>query len=176
MGGFHKGLLALQNGQTILERLTAEVRIAAPDAPLFLIGEARPYQRFRLPVLTDFPAGIGPLGGLRALLELARLEERPGALALACDLPFLSAALIRRLLFEHPDAVALAPQIDGFWSTLTARYSVASLTLVQAAIQAGELRLQSLFDRVGSSAVRLSVNQSERLELRDWDTPEDRRA
>lgn len=174
MGGSPKGLLQLPDGRSLIERLLSEVKKAAPGAPLFLVGRAEAYAHLRLSALSDSPTGIGPLGGLRALLLLAQAESRPNVLALACDLPFVSANLLKRLLLENPNAAALAPRVDGFWSAFTARYSVLALPSVDAALGAGEYGLQRLFERLGADATPLPVDSDERLELRDWDTPEDR--
>jgi molybdopterin-guanine dinucleotide biosynthesis protein A len=123
--------------------------------------------------LDDAPAGIGPLGGLRALLLDARASGHAHALALSCDLPYLEAPLIVRLATEAPAASFLAPREGELWQTLVARYAVAALPAVDAAIAAGDRALQRVVARLGERAVELLVNESERAELRDWDEPGD---
>ncbi|MFZ5895292.1 MAG: molybdenum cofactor guanylyltransferase [Myxococcota bacterium] len=182
MGGAAKGLLELPSGERLLDRLVAETRAALPDANIVLVGAADAYSNARLPALADQPAGIGPLGGLAALLADANNAadaHKAGdaaAIALACDLPYVSRALITRLAHETPHALALAPRRGNVWEPLCARYAVAALPHVQAAIQANQRSLQRLFERLASDAHELPINETEARELFDWDTPEDMRA
>jgi molybdopterin-guanine dinucleotide biosynthesis protein A len=174
MGGVAKGNLEREPGVRLLDRLIAECREALPGAPLVLVGAADAYAGSGLPVLADTPAGVGPLGGLRALLAFAQQAELAAALALACDLPYVDAPLIARLAYEAPEAAFLAPRTGELWHTLSARYSVAALETVDAALAAGERALQRVVSRLGSAARELVVDAREERLLRDWDTPADR--
>jgi molybdopterin-guanine dinucleotide biosynthesis protein A len=173
MGGVPKGLLPLSNGDTLLARLLRTLDEAGLGLPVVLVGKAEAYAEFALPALADAPAGIGPLGGLRALLLQAALEGRPGAIALSCDLPFITSGLVQRLFHERPEALALAPREETLWSPLTARYSVRALPAIEDAVRAAEHSLQRLFVRFGAEAAELPLTAFERQSLRDWDCPED---
>jgi molybdopterin-guanine dinucleotide biosynthesis protein A len=173
MGGLPKGLLPLSDGSTLLQRLLRTLEQTGFGVPVVLVGDAEAYTAFDTPALADAPAGIGPLGGLRALVLQASAEGRPGALALSCDLPFISSGLLVRLIHEQPDALALAPRDETLWSPLTARYSVQALPAIEGAIRDGEHSLQRLFARLGAAAGELALDASERQSLRDWDRPED---
>lgn len=174
MGGVAKGLLpAPGESASLVERLIRTVRSSGLAVPVVFVGAASAYGMHGLVALSDTPPGIGPLGGLAALLARAALEGRPGALALACDLPFITPRLVYRLLTERPEALLLAPRSEGLWSALTARYSVDARDAIARAIEAREHSLQRLFARAGSRAVELSLEESERAELVDWDRPED---
>jgi molybdopterin-guanine dinucleotide biosynthesis protein A len=164
MGGAAKGLLYV-GGQTLAERLRD---VARPLAEVFLVGDASDYADLGLPSLVDRPAGVGPLGGLIALLEQARGGT---ALALACDMPRISQRLLASLL-DAPPASVVAPRRDGRWEPLCARYD-ASLVLELAHRHAGEGRrsLQALLD--AADAVPLPESDYDPAELTDWDTPED---
>lgn len=173
LGGVDKGNLRLTSGETLCERLVARCRTALPNAALVLVGAAAAYAGLGLPVLADAPAGIGPLGGLRALLLDAHVRGHAGVLALSCDLPYLDAPLIARLATEAPAASFLAPRSGELWETLVARYGVDALAEVEAGVAAGERALQRVVARLGTRAVELVVSASERAELRDWDEPGD---
>lgn len=173
MGGVHKGLLAAPDGGSLIERLLARVWDASADATVVLVGQSAAYGHLNLPALEDSPAGVGPLGGLRALLLHARDTGRAAALALSCDLPYLGAELIGRLLREEPHALALAPREGPLWSPLTARYAAAALPRVEAALAANERSLQQVFARLGELARELPLTPEARRELRDWDCPAD---
>ena len=174
MGGVAKGNLASASGERILERLVGECRRALPAAPLVLVGAAEAYAELGLPALGDVPPGIGPLGGLNALLGFAERGGHAAALALACDLPYLDARLVSRLATEAPAALFLAPRSGELWHTLAARYSVAARAAVGEALAAGERALQRVVARLGDGARELAVDADEARLLRDWDTPSDR--
>jgi molybdopterin-guanine dinucleotide biosynthesis protein A len=177
MGGAPKGNLDA-GGQPLVTRTIELCRSLVPssthasDERVLLVGDGRAYAA-DVPRLADAPPGVGPLGGLCALLTAA-LERRCLALALAVDLPHLDRALLQRLLLEHEAALALAPREGGRWQPLCARYRPAEvLPLVHALLARGETALQSLFHALGAGAVELALSPAERERLRDWDTPED---
>jgi molybdopterin-guanine dinucleotide biosynthesis protein A len=173
-GGIVKGLLATADGRSIVARLIDVVREALPAAPIYLVGDARAYAGFGLPSLNDAPPGIGPLGGLRALLERAREDGLASAIALACDLPAIDAALVQRLAESAPRALSLAPKTEGGrWSALSARYATGTLPLVEALIAEREHSLQRLFAGLGERAIELPISRDELARLMDWDQPED---
>jgi molybdopterin-guanine dinucleotide biosynthesis protein A len=172
LGGVSKGNLT-RDGQTLIERLIAICTSALPGSHVVLVGAAEPYAALGLTALVDDPPGIGPLGGLRALLRHAEQVGAPGALALACDLPHLGGGLVQRLATEALEADVLAPRDGELWHTLVARYGPGALGAVEATIAAGERALQRVVRRLGERAVELTVDAGERAELRDWDTPED---
>jgi molybdopterin-guanine dinucleotide biosynthesis protein A len=172
-GGIAKGNLVHPSGARLVERLTDVVRAALPDAVIVLVGERPEYGDLALATLGDTPPGIGPLGGLRALVAFARDEGRDAAVAVACDLPYLTSGLVGRLAHEEPGAAALAPKDAGRWQALTARYGARVLPVLDAAITAREHSLQRIFERLGADAHVLSVDDAEREALRDWDSPDD---
>jgi molybdopterin-guanine dinucleotide biosynthesis protein A len=173
MGGVVKGNLPSPDGERLLERLVGECAKAIPNALPVLIGDARAHADLGLRALSDTPSGVGPLGGLRALLLHAKQSGAWGAVALACDLPYLSARLIERLSTESPEALFLAPREGALWHTLVARYSVLSLPAVDATLDAGDRALQRVVGRLGDHARVLPLAPAELDELRDWDTPDD---
>lgn len=173
-GGIAKGLLKTADGRPIIERTLDLARQALPGAPVFLVGDAGAYGELGLPQLNDIPAGIGPLGGLSALLRQAREADFDGALALACDMPALDAELLGRLAHESAGALALAPRPEGGpWSALSARYATGALPELERAIADGERAFQRLFARLGAGAAELPLTSAELERLIDWDRPED---
>ena len=174
MGGLAKGLLRVPGGsETLIERLLAQCARAAPEARLFLVGQAAPYAALPLPQLADAPAGIGPIGGLRALL-LRALEDRSElALALACDLPFLDESVISLLLLPS-SAAARVPHAEGRLQPLAAAYAPAqALSAVDHALALGKHALMSVLDQLGTDLERIEFEAEHARALRDWDTPED---
>ena len=167
MGGRPKGLLTAPDGVTIVERWRA--MLSAMDVAVILVGEGAAYAGLGLPVVPDEPAGIGPLGGLVALLRHAGAHP---ALALACDMPFVSGALVERLLAASPGAPVVAPRREGRWEPLCARYDAQRvLPLARARVVSPYRSLQRLLDDAPASELPLSPGEA--TQLRDWDSPAD---
>jgi molybdopterin-guanine dinucleotide biosynthesis protein A len=172
-GGVAKGLLrATPDGPTIVEHLLAASAEAMPGADVRLVGAHPAYGSLGMPTLVD-PAAIGPMGGLLALLAAAAAEHVP-AVALACDMPFVTVELLRRLSSYAPSAAATAPRRDGRWHPLFARYLPGpALPAARACVREGRLGLYCVFQRLGPDAVELPLSEAEAAALRDWDEPGD---
>lgn len=169
LGGVAKGLLPLPNGKRVLDQLLDECRRAAPNADLYLLGSRAEYTDVGLPLLPDAPAGVGPIGGLRRLLGTAHAE----VLLLGCDQPFLSAALLTRLLAAPiVTAAALTRGAPPRWEPMVSRFVTArALTEVETHLAAGNLGLYTLLERVNATSVHVSDVEARQLD--DWDTPDD---
>lgn len=166
MGGVHKGLLEV-DGVPLAQRTCALGRAVADE--VVLVGRAEAYASLGLHAVADAETGTGPLGGLVGLLRYAGKRH---AVALACDLPFLSASLLARLCEEAPEAPVLSPRSGPLWNPLFARYDAERCLPVAAAqLEAGTLSLQPLLRRL--DARELPLDDTERAALRDWDRPED---
>lgn len=176
MGGADKPLLEV-GGRPMLA--AAHAALAAHlDEVVVLGGSPRP----GLPGLPGLrviadrrPDAPGPLAGLEAaLLELAaRPRPRPEAVVLlGGDMPFVSAALVERLLASAPGAAAVCFESEHGLEPLCARYALSLLPRVSARLDAGIRPLRALLEEAG--AVRLPVvSDDERRALANVNTPED---
>jgi molybdenum cofactor guanylyltransferase len=167
MGGRPKGLLEVTPGTTLVGRWRR--LFEGLGIPCVLVGAHPAYEREGVPRIADADGtAVGPLGGLLALLTHAgdRL-----AIAVACDMPFVSEALLRRLA-DAPRSVAIAPRRDDRWEPFLARYDASAvLPFATAQTLAGRMSLQALLDAVSAKELPLSAAEAE--ELHDWDTPGD---
>jgi molybdopterin-guanine dinucleotide biosynthesis protein A len=167
MGGVAKGLLAVE-GEPIVRRLERRARAVGLD--VVLVGRRPEYESLGIRVLDDDPPGIGPMGGLRALLRAASASAAP-ALALACDMPRVSEELLR-VLRDAPAAPLVAPRRADRWEPMLARFEPERvLPVIDARIARGDHSLQRLFDEVG--AAQLVLTPVLDAELHDWDSPGD---
>jgi molybdopterin-guanine dinucleotide biosynthesis protein A len=167
MGGAAKGLLRAPDGSEIAARL-AEMLAEVADE-VVLVGGAASYVHLGREAIADEISGIGPLGGLIALLRRAR---EGAAIAVACDMPYVSRALVLRLATHASDAAVVAPRQGDRWQPMFARYDAArTLPVAIANAEAGRRSLQALLDRAGVDELVLTDDES--AELRDWDTPDD---
>lgn len=168
MGGVAKGLLPHpETGEPLVLRLARLCREAGIER-VSLVGRRPPYEGLGLPVIDDAPGMAGPLGGLVALLE----NGGGPALALACDMPFVSVELVRRLATERPEAPALAARLRGApFEPLVARYAREAAEVARALADEGERSLQRLLRSLQAHALELDGPAAR--ELRDWDSPTD---
>lgn len=167
MGGRPKGLLRAPSGETLVERWSSI--FAALSIPAVLVGQNPAYARLGIEQLDDAPPDIGPLGGLLALLERARSGF---AIAVACDMPFVSLALVERLARHPSAAAAVAPRADGLWQTLFSRFRVAdALAPAREHVLRKVHSMQRLLDALDATPLALDARES--AELTDWDTPDD---
>ncbi len=176
MGGVPKGLLpAPDSGEPLVVRLRRQAE--SLGLRCVLVGAATAYGEIGLPLLADDPPGIGPLGGLRALL----IEAAPApVIALACDLPFVSRELLAQVLTAGSGEAdgplgagidAVAARRQKLWEPLCARYNGSVLPVLNIALEQGERSFQGLLRRLRVHELQLSPEQES--ELGDWDTPED---
>jgi molybdenum cofactor guanylyltransferase len=170
MGGHPKGLLpAPETGEPIVVRL-ARIGTELGLEPVF-VGDATPYRAVLpdLVALADDPPGIGPLGGLAALLA----ASDAAAIALACDMPYVPSALIARLVQAPIGPHVIAPRSTaGLWDPLCARYDANAVAPVLAAeLARGTRSFQRLFATL--RVTELALDPEERAALSDWDALED---
>jgi FdhD protein len=165
MNGAAKGLLRTPGGETIVAQLARAMREAGLEP--VLVGKRAEYAALGLREIED-AADAGPLGGLVALLDAANGER---VVAIACDMPYVSADLVKKLVHAHGGPI-VAPKLDGRWEPLFARYDSASvLDVARARCERGELTLQGLLDAAG--ATPLELDETDAAKLADWDRPED---
>jgi molybdopterin-guanine dinucleotide biosynthesis protein A len=192
MGGQPKGLLLVPGSDESLVVHALRVGAEAGCAPRWLVGDLEAYDPLATaharelnsaaggadqPAfrgrLQDDPAGVGPLGGLRALLQAASASGLGQVIAVACDMPYVTPALLTALR-EHPSEAAVLAARRGPeapWEPLLARYRPALLLpAVDAALAAGERSFQRLLARV--TVAEFEAPGLARA-LDDWDRPED---
>jgi molybdopterin-guanine dinucleotide biosynthesis protein A len=110
-------LLIAPSGEAIVERWRRMFENLG--VPSVFVGKSDAYAGLGIEAIEDEPPGIGPLGGLVALLERAKGAR---AIAVACDMPFVSERLLAKLI-SHPDGPqALAAKRARAWEPLFARF------------------------------------------------------
>ncbi len=166
--GVPKGLLE-RDGVTLVDRWLA--LFAARGVEARLVGRRPEYAAWDALALDDDPPGVGPAGGLAALLRAAADRD---AIAVACDMPFVTAPVLGRLL-SATAAPAIAARREGRWEPFFARYrSPDALPVLEARIARGACNLQGYLDELGAGD--LALEDSAQGDLADWDTPADVKA
>ncbi len=165
--GRAKGLLLSREGLPLIERTGRLFEVLG--IPWVLVGVREEYAYLGRPALVDDPPFVGPLGGLRSLLHYVADGL---AIAVACDMPYVSGALVERLIAATPGAPIVAPRRRDRWEPLFARFDArAVLPIADARSTRGQFSLQGLLDE--ARAERLPLTPDEEAMLDDWDTPLD---
>lgn len=135
-------------GRTLIERVVE--RVASVSAEIIVVV-ASPSQAVALPlppevrVVTDRYPGCGSLGGIYTGLSASLA---PWILLVACDMPFLNARLLRRLIAMRRGVDAVVPCLEGRPEPLHALYSKTCLVPMERMLQAGQLKIAPLFEAV----------------------------
>jgi molybdopterin-guanine dinucleotide biosynthesis protein A len=133
MGGVNKSTLRLGSMEIIDRQLEAVRDIASH---VFVVGgDPGAWSARRLEVVPDALPGSGALGGIYTAIVHSPCER---TLVLACDMPFVSAAFLRRLADEDADVVI--PRSHRGCEPLCAVYSRACAPDIRARIDRGELQ------------------------------------
>ena len=132
----------------MVERATTVLRQVVGEV---VVVSGRPLTAPPAPKVADRVEGAGPLGGLDAALRHARDRGLEGVLLVACDLPLLTAALLRQVVAglgeQHP---AAAPaRRGGGVEPLCAAYRVEVLEAVERRLAREDRSLHALFRDVG---------------------------
>ena len=144
---------------TLIERVLQAAREVS-DEILIIANQHDAYAHLGVPIYPDIEPGRGPLMGLYSGLKAATREL---VVLLACDMPFLSPALIRHLLSLTPNVDVVIPRGRKGLHPLHAVYRRSTcLPATAAALARGERRMVAFFD-----AVR--VREVEERSLRSFD-------
>lgn len=138
--GYDKALLRV-SGETILARTLRVLGAVCDD--ITIIGDRPEYHDYGFPVRHDMWPRSGPLGGLATAVSVA---EHAYVLCLACDMPFVSCALLWAMADLPQNYDALVPRSGG--SThgerihpLHAIYARRVGPVLERQVEAGNLRI-----------------------------------
>ncbi|MEW5734685.1 MAG: molybdenum cofactor guanylyltransferase [Thermodesulfobacteriota bacterium] len=172
MDGRKKALLTV-GSESILSR-TLDVLAPVADPVILIANEPLCFAGYNLSILSDVYPGCGALGGLYTALFYART---PYVLVAACDMPFLSRALVRKLLsFRGPRVDAVVPRTSLGFEPLCALYSRSCLGPVGNSLRAGKLKVTSFFSQVNLTQISEDVLRETEPSLASFvnvNTPED---
>lgn len=146
--GRPKAFLPGPDGRPLLQVALDALRDAGAGRLAIAAPDPAPFAAWSLPVLRDRAPGLGPLAGLEAALRAAAEAGEEACLIVACDMPWLDAALLRDLLDRArsatPGPAAVVPRVDGRAEPLHAVWCPAALPAVSAALDAGRLAVHQV--------------------------------
>lgn len=169
MGQDKAGLVL--DGQTLLQHMQGMAQPLFAEV-ILSVRQLRP--DIDLPQVCDDPAHSGPLAGLAAGLQRA---NTPWVFAVACDMPFITPALIEYLAQQRGEFQAVVPMVCGYPQPLAAYYSASCVPLVLACLNgSGKHSLRALLEGLQVRYVAEMEILKADLQLNsffDLDTPQD---
>lgn len=130
--GRDKASMQLPDGRTLAEVVLDALR---PNADrLVVVGHGRGVPASELLHITDEQPGLGPLGGLQALLQHG---EADSFIVVPCDMPLVTAELLARLPAPHPGGVGLFSHASGDTEPFPMRLHPEARTALQAWLAVG---------------------------------------
>ena len=145
-GGADKASLTVGRAR-IIDRQLAALSTVADDVRIVTNDPGR-YGDLGVRLIPDAVAGAGPLGGIySALLDAA--HER--VLVIACDLPFVTAALLERLVAESRTGEpvdAVVPRSARGLEPLCALYTTRCAAAAKDQMERGSLQVAGLLDAI----------------------------
>ncbi len=108
--GTDKAFLPLVDGGPPMLALVLDQLSTVADDVTIVANDCERYQQFGARVVPDAHLEIGALGGIHAAVSQAANEH---CLVVACDMPFLNAALLQRMASQPRDYDVLVPVIPG---------------------------------------------------------------
>jgi molybdenum cofactor guanylyltransferase len=152
--GQNKALMSL-GGTRLVDRVVAVMR-SVFDALLMVTNTPEVYVDLGLPMVQDVWPEKGSLGGIYSAIHHV---GTPYCLVVACDMPFLRAAMLRYLITQISDDDVVVPDVLGELQTLHAIYSKACLQPIERCLVMNRLRITSFFPDVRVRTVTASELQ-----------------
>ncbi len=160
--------------KTLLQRV---VDVVQPLFPELLVSLRQPRADIEWPQIIDPAGSAGPLAGLCAGLEQAQARRVPWVFAVATDMPFVQAALIRHLATLRDGFQVVVPVVQGYPQPLASFYSIESLDAVRTTLSGnGKRSLRALLEQLKVRYVDEDELRTKDPGLRsffDLDTPQD---
>ena len=139
-------------GMTLLERALRTLMEVADE--VIIVGDRPSYHGYGVPVYADTYPDAGTLGGIATALRNAPHER---VLVVACDMPLLSARLLRAMAELEADEDVIVPWLPGAnarqggkgtFETLHAIYQRRCVPHIEGRIARGDIRVIGFFDDV----------------------------
>jgi len=166
--GTDKALLPIVAGGQPMLGLVLERLSSVADDVLVVANDQERYSSFGARVVPDLHRHVGALGGIQAAIEWSAHDY---CLVVACDMPFLSVPLLRRMAGEPRNYDVLVPLIPGesrqrgdglVFQTLHAIYSKRCLPYIEKRIGEGQKQVVGFFENV-------QVRTLDVTEIARWD-------
>ena len=141
--GRNKALVEI-NGIRLIERV---IRVMEPlfERLIIITNTPQDYAYLKLPMVEDLIKGLGPLGGV--FTGLQTMSDDAGFFV-ACDMPFLSGALIHHMVDVMEDFDAVVPKVDWKIEALHAIYTKHCIPAIKKLIDNKDYQVIKFFQSV----------------------------
>ncbi|NIT71946.1 molybdenum cofactor guanylyltransferase [candidate division KSB1 bacterium] len=160
----NKALLKI-NGETLIERVISAIP-GEKESIKIVTNSPDEYVFLGYRTISDIFPHLGPISGVHAGLVDSPLLYN---FFLACDLPFISEAVIQTVQEKHTDQDILGLRSRRGLEPLCAVYSKRCIPLIEKQIKRGQHSLHSLFELVKSDFIQVSDQKA----LANLNTPQD---
>ena len=162
---------ALPQGLPLWQRQLQTLEALAP-AEILISGPRRPGFPATVRCVADRLPSCGPLAGLATCLDQV---TTPWLLVLAIDLPFMEPEFLARMLDACRPGKGAVPRGPTRYEPLVAVYPRAAVRMANAALDAGQLRLQGFVDELVRAALvePYPIRAGDLRLFRNWNTPRD---
>lgn len=141
--GTNKALLKF-NEKTNIERIVDTLKGIFDDI-IIVTNDSEQYEFLGVKMVADQYPGMGPLAGVHAGLQATKFDVN---LFVACDMPFISGELAEALVTQTNHYDAVIPVINGKQQPLFSVFHKRVTDTVAESIEAGQLRMKHLLDRL----------------------------
>jgi molybdopterin-guanine dinucleotide biosynthesis protein A len=159
-------------GELFIERIYRQMSSIFRDV-ILVTNTPELYRFLPCPTIPDIFPGMGSLAGIHAGLSNS---ETPYVFVVACDMPHLNEALIRRLLTEIDGQDVVIPESDGGLEPLHAVYGKSALPVLEEALSMGNRKIVACCNSLSTTVIpRDEVGKIDPgfLSFRNINTPED---
>jgi molybdopterin-guanine dinucleotide biosynthesis protein A len=160
-------------GKRMLDRV---VEVFAPlfDERILVTNHPLHYLEWDLHIVTDLFATRSSLTGIHSALFYS---TRPYAFCVGCDTPFLSRAVVEKLIQAlEPGVDVVIPDTGAGFEPLCAAYSVRCLQAIEQNLKSSRLKIQDFFKKVRVKKIpepNLRAVDPQLMSFFNVNTPED---
>lgn len=160
-------------GQTILQRIINVTTDLGQSKTMLITNTPDLYTDYDLAMYSDIVPDSGSLGGIYTALSHSQTAY---TVMIACDMPFVSADVLRPMLAQRQNFDAVVPTVKGYPQGLHAIYRHTCLDLIRENIEQNKLKVSKIFDdlqvRYLDESALADVNTNG-LALMNVNTPDD---
>jgi len=149
LGGAVKARLEV-GGAPIIDHITTRLAQVC-DELVIIANDPEPYRGWSGPLYPDILPGKGSLGGLYTALTVANTER---VFVCACDMPFVSLALIEHLAADLGEHDAAIPHDGARLQPLHGIFRRRVLPTLEAMVMADDLKIERFVDRIAAVVCR----------------------
>lgn len=157
MAGYPKGLLR-SGDSTFIEKIIANLKPLVSN--ILISSNDESYSDLGYSVVNDVKSGQGPLGGISSALVISPTQKN---LIVACDMPFVTVDLFRKLLSFSEDYDCVVPVSNGLANPLCAFYAKKALPMMQTALEENHLKMQEIVKRLNTFYLILDKYEEKEL-------------